>query len=690
MKKFRLDLELFFQRQLNRDEDATMAWERMAREIKGSIFTLIALFELIALTSYIPIDSFNLFSGRLDHINNMGGIVGAALSEWFLGTVGVAGYSVILLTVWLAFSSFRGGAFKDSIFRILGTILGAVLLAITFHLLMTDRFPEASLMQGGVVGRFVGGALKRYLNTTGALLVVGGGFVVTFILTTGISITGMVQSLFAETNEEDAELEKSTPAPRPRPQLAVARPAPAPQSDSKKRARKKAAAKGISDGLSSSDEKTAEINLSASTEFVDDEKTEELDLAQAQAALPYQFEEMIPFEGSYQLPTLRLLKGADSVKRLSKGELKENAKKLCEHLLSFQITGEVTHITQGPVVITYEFKPSAGIKLSKIAGLQDDLGIVLGTRELRIIAPIPGKTVVGIEVPRPEQETIALKDVLAEDAFFDKKNKIPVALGKSTDGVAVFGDLAGMPHLLVAGATGSGKSVFVNSLIMSFLFRLTPQQLRLILVDPKMLELSVFDGIPHLITNVITNNNVALSALSWAVDEMERRYKLMSETGSKNIESYNSKQKSSNAKLPFIVIVVDELADLMMSGGELAEVSITRLAQKARAAGIHLVIATQRPSTDVVTGLIKANIPSRLSFKVPSAIDSRTVLDTGGAEELIGRGDSLMVRPAVPLQRLHGTFVTEDELARVVKFVKGGKDHSKNYIQFSATQPAKD
>jgi S-DNA-T family DNA segregation ATPase FtsK/SpoIIIE len=245
--------------------------------------------------------------------------------------------------------------------------------------------------------------------------------------------------------------------------------------------------------------------------------------------------------------------------------------------------------------------------------------------------------------------------------------------------------MTAMPHLLVAGGTGSGQSVFINALIMSFLFRMSPQELRLILVDPKMLELNAFDGLPHLLTNVITSNEVAFNALSWAVLEMDRRYKLMADTASKNIESYNSKVRGTK-KIPYIVIVVDELADLMLSGGEEVEIAITRLAQKARASGIHLVLATQRPSTDVVTGLIKANMPSRLSFKVPSAIDSRTVLDSSGAEELIGRGDSLMIQPGIPLRRLHGCFMTEEELARTVNFIKGGKDYSKYYIDFGGAK----
>jgi S-DNA-T family DNA segregation ATPase FtsK/SpoIIIE len=261
-----------------------------------------------------------------------------------------------------------------------------------------------------------------------------------------------------------------------------------------------------------------------------------------------------------------------------------------------------------------------------------------------------------------------------------------VSLGMTTDGEPVFADLAAMPHLLVAGGTGSGKSVFVNSLITGLLFRKTPQELRMILVDPKMLELNVFDGLPHLVTNVITDNGVAFSALSWAVDEMERRYALMAAAGSKNIDSFNEKQKTSE-RIPFLVIIVDELADIMMSGGKDVEIAITRLAQKARAAGIHLVLATQRPSTDVVTGIIKANMPSRIAFKVPSGIDSRTVLDASGAEGLMGRGDSLMIQPGSPLRRYHGTFLPEEDLARVVKYVTQGRDYSRYYIDFPKPPP---
>lgn len=659
--------------------------ERMVREIRGSIFTLLSLFEFIALTSYLPIDSFNLFSGRIDHINNMGGIVGALVSEGMLGTVGVMGYTMILLTIWMAFSSFRGKAIRDNSAQILGTLLGMVLGAISCFLLFSETSPEASLLQGGAIGKFLGGFLQRYFNTTGALLMVGGGFVVTAILTTGISLVNGVRRLFGEEiteiqeeeTEEEVTLEKETKTPATKAKATAAAPVKEIKPKAKRSRKKKAEATTHEEDP----EKTLEIDTNALA------SEEEAGGEEEPKIKTFQMADLIAYTGSYDYPGLRLMKSDNGgAKKMSKGEIKQNAQKLIEHLLSFQITGEITAASQGPVLTTYEFKPSAGVKLSKIAAIQEDLGIVLGSKELRIIAPIPGKTVVGIEVPRPQIETIPLKDCLSDKGFADKKLRLPIALGKTTDGQCAFGDLAAMPHLLVAGSTGSGKSVFVNSLIMSLIYRLSPQQMRMILVDPKMLELNAFDGLPHLITNVITDNKIAFNALSWAVWEMDRRYQLMARTASKNVDSYNEKVKGAE-KLPFIVIVVDELADLMMSGGEAVEIAITRLAQKARAAGIHMVIATQRPSTDVVTGLIKANIPSRLCFKVPSGIDSRTVLDTGGAEELIGRGDSLMIQPSVPLRRLHGTFVTEEELKKVVKAAIGGKDHSKSYIDFSGDNP---
>lgn len=674
-------------------ETESPTYDRMTREIKGSIFTLLALFELIALTSYLPLDSFNLFSGRIDHINNLAGIVGAIVAEWFLGTTGVMGYTIILITGYMALCAFRGIPLRTQKTRVIGITLAAILGAIAFYLAMHETTPEASLLQGGYIGKILGSLLAQYFNTTGALLIVIGGFVLTVLVTTtysfmspvmkamGIEERVEIKVLKADLEEEKAEptVKAATPAKKIQAAEAVA-------AEKPKRQRKKKAAKtdeaATTTAVDPSEEITAVIDLGVQAE----ETAAEIE---SEGEKAFEFKELIPVTTKYPIPSPRLLKNAPSVKKMSKSEIKECAQKLCEHLLSFQITGDVVSVSTGPVLTTYEFKPSAGIKLSKIAALQDDLGVVLGTRQLRIMAPIPGKTVVGIEVPREEIETISLKDLISDKEFQNKKLRLPIAIGKTTDGNLAFGDMAAMPHLLVAGSTGSGKSVFVNSLIMSLIFRCTPQELRLILVDPKMLELNIFDGLPHLVTNVITDNRIAFNALSWAVWEMDRRYNLMAKTGSKNIDSYNEKQKGEG-KLPFMVIIVDELADLMMSGGEAVEIAITRLAQKARAAGIHMVLATQRPSTDVVTGLIKANVPSRISFKVPSGVDSRTVLDTGGAEDLIGRGDCLMIQPAIPIRRLHGTFVTEEELKRAVKFAIDGKDHSKNYLDFSGSNPAFD
>jgi len=681
MNKFRQAVGMLFYRP-SKETSETQVHDRTLREIKGSLYTLLALFLLVSLTSYIPLDTFNLLNGRIDHINNMGGVVGALVSELFLGSLGVMGYSSIILAAWVSLIAFRGQTVKSHWLPMLGFIISSFLGALGCRLIWGNQVAEVNLLQGGWAGRYIGSTLERLFNTTGALIFVGGGFIITLIFTTHLSMLGFTRKVFGDADEEDKNEPEEIPAPTQKttvPQtIAPVTQINTPKPKAKKSRSKKQNAETLNE---ESKLETNSQNPDATGEPTPQEKTEG-------AQKIFTFSEMIPFKGAYSLPSTRILKSpSNNPRKMSKSELKETSQKLCEHLLSFQITGEITSVSQGPVLTTYEFKPSAGIKLSKIAALQEDLGVVLGTRELRIIAPIPGKTVVGIEVPRPEAETIALKDCLNEKDYADKKLRIPVALGRQTDGKAVFADLVAMPHLLVAGATGSGKSVFINSLIMSFLFRMSPQQLRLILVDPKMLELNVFDGLPHLITNVITDNKIAFNALSWAVWEMDRRYSLMAKTGSKNIDSYNEKQKSSTDKLPFIVVVVDELADLMMSGGEQVEIAITRLAQKARAAGIHLVIATQRPSTDVITGLIKANIPSRLSFKVPSGIDSRTVLDTSGAEELIGRGDSLMIQPAVPLRRLHGTFVTEEELKRTVKNCIDGKDYSENYIDFSGVNP---
>ena len=359
------------------------------------------------------------------------------------------------------------------------------------------------------------------------------------------------------------------------------------------------------------------------------------------------------------------------------------ADRLVECLADFNVQGEVQHIMPGPVVTMFEFKPAPGVKVSKIAGLVDDIALALKATALRIEAPIPGKDSVGIEIPNEKREVVYLSEILGSDAFIKAKSPLTLALGKDIEGTPRVADLAKMPHLLVAGATGAGKSVCLNGILLSMLYKADPDQVRLLLVDPKRIELAVYADLPHLVHPVVTDMGMAKSALDWAVHEMDRRYESMARLGVRNIEGYNVKLAAFGDEipedfhglepLPFIVIVIDELADLMMTAGKEAEVNIVRLAQLARACGIHLILATQRPSVDVVTGLIKANFPTRISFQTTSKHDSRTILDTVGAEKLLGRGDMLFKPSGSKMQRMHGAFVDEEEIGKVVKFWKDAR-----------------
>ena len=326
----------------------------------------------------------------------------------------------------------------------------------------------------------------------------------------------------------------------------------------------------------------------------------------------------------------------------------------------------------GPVITMYEFEPAPGIKVSRIANLADDLAMALSAVSIRIIAPIPGKAVVGIEVPNKVRQTVYLREIIESEVFASSKNMLTLSLGKTIAGEPFVADLTKMPHLLVAGSTGSGKSVSLNTMIISILFKATPLNVRFMMIDLKMLELSPYEGIPHLLLPVMTNAKNAKTALRWLIDEMERRYQVMNEKGVRNIDKYNQKMvKEEGETIPYIVVVIDELADLMMVSSKEVEEYIARLAQMARASGIHLILATQRPSVDVLTGIIKANFPARMSFKVTSKVDSRTILDTNGAESLLGAGDMLFLSPGVGrLQRIHSPFVTEGEIKRIVEFLK--------------------
>jgi S-DNA-T family DNA segregation ATPase FtsK/SpoIIIE len=399
----------------------------------------------------------------------------------------------------------------------------------------------------------------------------------------------------------------------------------------------------------------------------------------------------------FELPTLSILDRHErDVVAIDEQELQALARSLEEKLASFGVQGEVKAIRPGPVITTFEYLPAPGIKISRIASLSDDIAMAMKALRVRIVAPIPGRGVVGIEIPNRQRQTVWVRDILASEVFRQGEWNLPLALGKSVEGRPVVTDLTRMPHLLVGGTTGSGKSVGINAMMMSMLYVRNPEELRFILIDPKMLEFEIYQDIPHLLHPVVTDVKLAAAALKWAVAEMERRYRLLARWEARGIDGYNAMIEKERAawsperarvfakkegvdpesvtlpqRLPRLVIVIDELADLMMQSPKEVEESIVRLAQKARAAGIHLIVATQRPSVDVITGLIKANMPARVAYQVRSKTDGRTILDQNGAEALLGKGDLLFLPPGVSaLQRVHGPFVSDDEARRVAEFLR--------------------
>ena len=383
---------------------------------------------------------------------------------------------------------------------------------------------------------------------------------------------------------------------------------------------------------------------------------------------------------NYEFPPIILLKKGTEKVRGSKKTLADTANKLQKTLYSFGVSAKVENVSVGPAITRYEIKPAEGVRVNKIANLADDIALNLAAESIRIEAPIPGKQAVGIEIPNKENEVVHLRDILETNKFIEAKSKLTIALGKNVAGEEVVADIAKMPHVLIAGSTGSGKSVCINTLITSIIYKAKPSEVKLVMVDPKIVELSVYNGIPHLLIPVVTDPKKAAGALAWAVQEMENRYALFASKGVRDLKGYNAeveKDDSDAGKLPQIVIIVDELADLMMVAAKDVEDSICRLAQKARAAGMHLVIATQRPSVDVITGLIKANVPSRVAFAVSSQVDSRTILDMAGAEKLLGKGDMLFYPAgASKPTRVQGAFVDDKEVEKIVDFIKSNTDTS--------------
>jgi S-DNA-T family DNA segregation ATPase FtsK/SpoIIIE len=677
----------------------TFLREHIKKEIAGLIWMAIGIFLLLSLISFNNSDPS--FNNNLDPtlIYNICGKVGAYVSDLFFQVIGLPALVIpfaCLLFAWrlLKFRDLHPRTYKIIAFVVmLVSIAGLISLKVEKVALFGQTLNQA----GGFIGFFLASALKGWFNLTGA----------TIFLFVFLSVSAMLVARFSMVLFLEGLLARFAGSLERRREARTAR-------------------RALKEAKSPKKEKATVIRAPEPPPVpvvkVKNKKSSKNKTQDNQEA----FEFLEP-SGTYHQPSLNLLDhDGEIAKPVDKDALMMNARLLENKLLDFNVEGDVSEVKPGPVVTMYEFAPAPGVKVNKIAGLSDDLSMALKALSIRIVAPIPGRGVVGIEIPNREREMIYLKEIFATKEFQKTGGRLPIALGKDIFGHTVVSDLARMPHLLVAGATGTGKSVSINSMILSLLYHADPRDVRLIMVDPKMLELSMYEGIPHLLLPVVTNPKKAALALNWAVREMERRYKLMSDKGVRNIDGYNRKlakeekektgkhkqkldsatsvdlmeealpeielaaegEELDHSHLPYIVVIVDELADLMMVAGREIEEAIARLAQMARAAGIHLILATQRPSVDVITGLIKANFPTRISFKVFSRIDSRTILDQMGAETLLGNGDMLFLPPGTgAVQRVHGAFVSEIEVQRVVDFLKrqGQPDYDKTILD---TPPA--
>jgi S-DNA-T family DNA segregation ATPase FtsK/SpoIIIE len=686
---------------------------RRLNELIGFLLCVSALLLFLALASYSPLDpslnSASVLTGT--HVaRNWIGVVGALIADLTLQFFGLGAFLLPVFPAMIGVRWFASRKIQSPIAKSLGgtwlvVIVPALLALLPDHLRWLHVVPIE-----GLLGRVVGDVLIHYLNLTGAYIVCASVLAVALYLSTAFSFSSI--QLWAATRfafvtalwnryqdwqagrakrRQQKELDKRRIAkPVVKTQLIPSRHgaglSEAPSTEPRR--------SGIERMLEPEAEPDARAtggilaDSLSGVEAADPEVTQRADSDHKPKTT------MPRIAGGYKLPSSSLLQRPDEQQTVDADELKLLAQVLTEKYAEFDVHGQITQINPGPVVTTFEFKPDAGIKYSRITNLTDDLCLALKAESI-LIERMAGKSTVGIQVPNREREIIWLRENIESQEFMGSKSRLTMAMGKDINGRIVTADLNGMPHLLIAGSTGSGKSVAINAFIMSILYKATPDQVRLILVDPKRLELGNYEGVPHLYTPIITEPKLAANALRNAVREMERRLKLLAAKGVRNIDQYNRlfdsggtpslfEEDSDDKPIPYIVIIIDELADLMMLDSSNVEESITRLAQMARAVGIHLVLATQRPSVDVITGLIKANFPARISFRVATKVDSRTILDANGAEALLGKGDMLYLPSgSARVHRLHAPLVTEKEIAAVVEFWKqqGSAEYQQQFLE---------
>ncbi|PPK72873.1 DNA translocase FtsK [Methylobacter tundripaludum] len=665
---------------------------RGLREVALLGFIAGALFFLISLITFSNEDAGWTHSGSVQTVSNACGVFGAWIADFMLSCFGLAAYLFPVIIFWqgyLIYTQGRQGREKMVVvLQWIGSIATIVSGAALLNLYLLRIGIELPSNTGGILGQETGNALLVVLGNSGATLFLLVVLLAGVTLVTGVSWIALIDAIGKYTVcicrffcSSVLGLLQDRSAKRA--QMPVNNPV-------KSEPKRKVSAKAISI-IEKPVEKLAKNNPSP----------------KKQPAVKYDASQGV-------LPSLELLDHRDTrVIGYSQADLEEMSRLVEDILADFNVVVSVVGFHPGPVITRFELQPAAGVKVSRISTLSKDLARALSVTSVRIVEIIPGKSVVGLEIPNREREMVTLRELLVSAPFEKSKSLLTLAMGKDISGTPMVADLGKMPHALVAGTTGSGKSVAINTMILSLLYKATPEQVRLIMIDPKMLELSVYEGIPHLLTPVVTDMKEASNALRWAVAEMERRYKLMSKMGVRNLAGFNQLVEDATARgetirdpmfqminpleegeeyptlstLPSIVIVIDELADMMMIVGKKVEELIARLAQKARAAGIHLILATQRPSVDVLTGLIKANVPTRISFQVSSRIDSRTILDQGGAETLLGNGDMLFLPSgtSIPI-RAHGAFVDDHEVHRVVEFLK--QTAPPNYLEDITREPS--
>jgi S-DNA-T family DNA segregation ATPase FtsK/SpoIIIE len=690
---------------------------RRLNELIGFLLCVSALLLFLALASYSPLDpslnSASVLTGT--HVaRNWIGVVGALVSDLTLQFFGIGAFLLPVFPAMLGVRWFASRKIQSPMAKSLGGIwlvmfIPALLALLPGHLRWLHVVPIE-----GLLGRVVGDVLMHYLNLAGAYIVCASVLAVALYLSTAFSFSSIqlwaptrfafvtaLWNRYQDWQEERAKQRQQKELDKRRISKPVVRTQLIPSRQ---------VAEAIEPARSSADTRRSGIERMLEPEVTEDNRATTggilaESLAGTDTALDPEVTQradsdhkakttMPKIAGGYKLPSSSLLQRPDEQQAVDADELKLLAQVLTEKYAEFDVHGQITQINPGPVVTTFEFKPDAGIKYSRITNLTDDLCLALKAESI-LIERMAGKSTVGIQVPNRQREIIWLRENIESQEFMGSKSKLTMALGKDINGRIVTADLNGMPHLLIAGSTGSGKSVAINAFIMSILYKSTPDQVRLILVDPKRLELGNYEGVPHLYTPIITEPKLAANALRNAVREMERRLKLLAAKGVRNIDQYNRlfdrggtpslfEEDSDDKPIPYIVIIIDELADLMMLDSSNVEESITRLAQMARAVGIHLVLATQRPSVDVITGLIKANFPARISFRVATKVDSRTILDANGAEALLGKGDMLYLPSgSARVHRLHAPLVTEKEIAAVVEFWKqqGSAEYQQQFLE---------